>query len=493
MHRFTPDGRWTAPPGQFAARIAAGNLPGVLSKSLLVDLGIRAILLEEGEIAGELGPGLHTLDSLADRLLLEPRRHTAVVVLRDEEIAIEIAETPLSTQDGQTARVGLRARVRVDNATLFLENVLGSRDSLAFGELQSKLAPVLAEQLRRVAGRTTLENLMSADASRRLTDAMSEADAGLRHLGFRLESVTDVSISQQEQADHPASAPGGTAESRPPDEPSVSMRRSGRRTIRCSEKGVATPPLPSPPAVAPSILINSLGMRLALIAADRFVMGSPVDEPERSGTEDQHTVEISQPFYLGTVPVTQDQYQRIMGTDPSCFAELERAEVEGQPAKRLPVERVSWDDACDFCRRISELEAEKTAGRCYRLPTEAEWEYACRAGTTSAFAFGPSLGPAQANFDASGTTPVGSFQPNAWGLYDMHGNVWEWCEDWFSPDYYSRSPSRDPHGPATGFARVLRGGGWRSRAAQCRSAARYSATATQRHDAFGFRVACIIQ
>jgi formylglycine-generating enzyme required for sulfatase activity len=215
-------------------------------------------------------------------------------------------------------------------------------------------------------------------------------------------------------------------------------------------------------------------------------------------------VEITQPFALGVFPVTQDEYRRIMGTDPSCFAEPGTPDTKTRG--RLPVERVSWDDACEFCQRLSALPAEKAAGRLYRLPTEAEWEYACRAGTTSALAFGPSLTPADANFDgrsshggkdAAGfvgsTTPVGSFRPNAWGLYDMHGNLWEWCADWFSPDYYRQSPPRDPLGAAAGFARVLRGGSWRSRASQCRSAARWSATPTQRHDAIGFRVVCFSQ
>ena len=196
-------------------------------------------------------------------------------------------------------------------------------------------------------------------------------------------------------------------------------------------------------------------------------------------------------------PSLRTSISAVVGTDPSCFAEAELTEAAGTPRQRLPVERVSWQDACEFCRRLSEWPAEKEAGRLYRLPTEAEWEYACRAGTTSAFAVGTTLDAAQANLDGPSsvgcTTPVGSFPANAWGLCDMHGNVWEWCEDWFSPDYYSHSPGRDPQGPAVGFARLLRGGGWRSRAAQCRSAARYSATATQRHDAFGFRVACVLR
>ena len=169
-----------------------------------------------------------------------------------------------------------------------------------------------------------------------------------------------------------------------------------------------------------------------------------------------------------------------MGTDPSCFVEPEALQAAGTHRGKLPVECVSWDDACEFCRRLSEMPAEKAAGRLYRLPTEAQWEYACRAGAASAYAFGALLDPADANFDgrfagadgmpafAGSTTPIGSYQPNAWGLFDMHGNAWEWCADWFSPGYYRDSPSRDPQGPAVGFARVLRGGSWRSRAGQCR-------------------------
>ena len=134
MHRFTSEGRWTAPPGQFAARVAAGSLPGVLSKSLLVDFSIRAVLVEEGEIVGELGPGVHTLDSLAERLSFEPRRHAAVVVFRAEEIPVALADVIVKTRDGQwPARTS--QRVRVDDATLFLQNTLGSRDSLRAGRI----------------------------------------------------------------------------------------------------------------------------------------------------------------------------------------------------------------------------------------------------------------------------------------------------------------------------------------------------------------------
>lgn len=493
MYRFTPDGRWTAPPGQFAAKIPVGSLPGVLSKSLFVDADVRAILLEDGEVVGELGPGEHTLETLAERLSFEPRPVADVIMLRAESVLIELPEMAVSTQDGQNVRVALRAQVQIDNLTLFLRNVLGARDCLALGELRAMLMPVLEERLRESVGLLTVDALMQADGKRRLAAAVGETNGGLGTLGFRLATAVEVSIRQAEEARN-------TADDNPPTfQPSNVATRSGRRTIRASQAGAAVQTV-QPPTASMPVFVNSLGMKVAAIPSGSFVMGSPAEEMDRSGMEDQHAIEITQSFYLGVFPVTQDEYRQVMGTDPSCFAQKEMAAPAEPLPGQLPVERVSWEDACEFCRRLSELAVEKVAGRLYRLPTEAEWEYACRAGTTTAFAFGPSLDAGQANFTgplsagaARGTTVVGSFPPNAWGLYDMHGNVWEWCNDWFFPDYYGQSPSSDPQGPPSGFARVLRGGGWRSRAAQCRSAARYSATATQRHDAFGFRVACIIR
>lgn len=151
----------------------------------------------------------------------------------------------------------------------------------------------------------------------------------------------------------------------------------------------------------------------------------------------------------------------------------------------------NWEDAAEFCRRLSNLPEERKAGRHYDLPTEAEWEYACRAETTTAFHYGKSLSSAQANFrgdepygggdrgpNLGRTTKVGSYQPNAFGLYDMHGNVWEWCKDWYKEDYYRESPLRDPHGPAKadkrveGGTHVERGGSWFDAAKTCRSALR---------------------
>jgi uncharacterized protein (TIGR02996 family) len=222
------------------------------------------------------------------------------------------------------------------------------------------------------------------------------------------------------------------------------------------------------------LLTNSIGMQLALILAGRFLMGSP----ERSDDEGpQHEVEISKPFYLGIYQVTQAEYEKVMSTNPSWFSATGGGndKIEGQDTSRFPVECVTWEDANEFCKKLSELPDEQESGRVYRLPTEAEWEYACRGGAASAtpFSFGASLSSTQANFNGGypyggadkgpflgRTATVGSYHPNIFGLYDMHGNVWEWCADWYDEDYSQSPAGKDPPGAATGTRRVLRGGSW---------------------------------
>jgi formylglycine-generating enzyme required for sulfatase activity len=178
------------------------------------------------------------------------------------------------------------------------------------------------------------------------------------------------------------------------------------------------------------------------------MMGSPDSEQGRASNEGpQHEVTISKPFYMGATEVTQAQYEAVMGTNPS--------KIKG-PTN--PVVSVSWEDAGEFCRKLSE----KT-GKTVRLPTEAEWEYACRAGTKTRFSFGDSdiaLGDyAWCGRNSGGKAhPVGRKKPNAWGLYDMHGNVWEWCVDWYGS--YSSGASTDPQGAGSGGTRVARGGAW---------------------------------
>lgn len=253
-------------------------------------------------------------------------------------------------------------------------------------------------------------------------------------------------------------------------------------------------------------LTNSLGMKLVRIPAGEFRMGSADDDP--GGREDErprHRVRITKPFYLGVYEVTQAEFESVMKINPSTFtrkALLHDAPPEIDAAK-LPVDGVTWHQAVEFCRKISEMKSEQAAGRFYRLPTEAEWEYACRAGTTTTFHFGDALSSTQANFNGahpygeakSGpflkrTHTVGSYPPNAFGLYDMHGNLHEWCLDRFGRDYYQNSPADDPRGPDKGSRRVIRGGDWYSDARDCRSAFRYADVPAGKFYALGMRVVC---
>ncbi len=259
------------------------------------------------------------------------------------------------------------------------------------------------------------------------------------------------------------------------------------------------------PAITPAaIMTNSIGMKLAAIPAGEFLMGSPESDAEANDDEKpQHRVNITEPFHIGVYEVTQEEYEKVMGVNPSYFSAKGRAaeEVVGLDTKRFPVEYIRWEDADAFCKKLSSLPREKTEGRVYRLPTEAEWEYACRAGTTTVFHFGNSLSSAQANFNGQFPSPgadkgpfvgrpteVGSYEPNAFGLFDMHGNVWEWCGDWYHGDYYKGSPTDDPFDVAGSSDRVVRGGSWGSDAMNCRSRYRYNVLPVRRYQSRGFRV-----
>src|ERR1700722_15988690 len=193
-------------------------------------------------------------------------------------------------------------------------------------------------------------------------------------------------------------------------------------------------------------LTNSIGMKFVLIPAGKFKMGSPAEEKDRDADEQQHEVAITRPFYLSIYTVKQAEYQQILGHNPSWY----NASRGGGPDH--PVDEITWDAAVSFCTKLSNLTDERKAGRTYRLPTEAEWEYACRAGTTTAYNVGEGLSSRQANFNGNfpggkaekgphfgKPAKVGSYAPNAWGLYDMHGNVWQWCSDWYDPDFYKNT------------------------------------------------------
>lgn len=242
-------------------------------------------------------------------------------------------------------------------------------------------------------------------------------------------------------------------------------------------------PAPDPPRVLTEPVT---GMQLVRIEAGEFVMGSPASEPMREEQERLHRVHLTHPFELGRYEVTQEQWHRVMGTAPSAHA----------GCGRCPVENVSFFEVEEFLRRLDALSPLDG----FRLPTEAEWERTCRAGTKTPFATGRTLNTGEANVNGrwpypgsprgvyrGTTTPVGTFAPNGWGLFDMHGNVWEWVSDRHCP--YPEGPVRDPVGRCDSGLQVIRGGSWAFGADSARCALRYTHRPQDRGPSLGFRVA----
>jgi formylglycine-generating enzyme required for sulfatase activity len=234
---------------------------------------------------------------------------------------------------------------------------------------------------------------------------------------------------------------------------------------------------------------HGVTLTFVLVPPGKFLMGSPEDETDRSDDETLHEVTLTEPLDLGKTEVTQAQYQALTGDNPSEFKGDDR-----------PVETVTWNEARDCAAKLTEKRRDKYL---YRLPTEAEWEYACRGGRSSSHPFGVYYGSAlpareanfNGNFPLSGagkgpylgsTCQVGSYAANALGLFDMHGNVWEWCEDWYGP--YPQGAVTNPSGPLKGSNRVNRGGGWRSPGGLCRAAYRTSDAPGFRTSSLGFRL-----
>jgi len=232
--------------------------------------------------------------------------------------------------------------------------------------------------------------------------------------------------------------------------------------------------------------LNYLGMAFVYIPPRKFVMGSPNGKPGRDIDEKPHNVVLTRGFYMQTTEVTQGQWKKVMEKNPSRFLRC---------GDDCPVENVSWNEVQEFIKKLNQKEGTKK----YHLPTEAQWEYACRAGTQTSFAFGQCLSIDQANYDGSHplqgcpkgkyrnkTIAVASCEPNQWGLYDMHGNVWEWCQNWYG--VYPQGTVKDPAGPDSGLHRVIRGGGWNYNARNCRSAYRSKNTPFSRGNYLGFRL-----
>lgn len=247
---------------------------------------------------------------------------------------------------------------------------------------------------------------------------------------------------------------------------------------------------------AEKTLKNSLGMEFVLLAAGTFVMGSPSDEPNRQSNEVQHQVTLTKPFYMQTTEVTIGQWKALMGRRVFGHREAE---------ERMPVAKVSWFDSIQFLEKLNALNE-----GVYRLPAEAEWEYACRAGSVTPYHWGKDIDCSRAmhgnsemkngdcipfvesrGWDPDGPARVKSYPPNAWGLYDMHGNMWEWCHDWF--DKYPSIAVTDPRGPDSGTWKVRRGGSWFGFGHSCRSANRAYAHPGSKFSTAGFRVVREVQ
>ena len=241
-----------------------------------------------------------------------------------------------------------------------------------------------------------------------------------------------------------------------------------------------------PKKAPPKNFTNSIGMKFVWIPPGNFMMGSPKEEEKREPNETLHKVTLTKGFYMGVYAVTQEQWQAVMGNNPSYFKK--------EQEKKLPVDSVSWDDCHEFVKKLRGKDK-----KLYRLPTEAEWEYSCRAGAKTPFHFGETISTDQANYNGLGTygngktginrkktVPVGSFPANAWGLHDMHGNVLQWCRDWFGD--YPQKDVVDPQGPENGIMRVLRGGSYDVIPQRCRSAFRVWSEPGLRSSICGFRV-----
>ncbi len=237
-------------------------------------------------------------------------------------------------------------------------------------------------------------------------------------------------------------------------------------------------------------LKSAIGLEMVYCPAGSFMMGSPENELGRFDSEIQHKVTLTKPFYIGKYPVTQKLYEAVMGINPSCFK-----------GENNPVEFVDWNDAKNFCDKLNQrFSSQLPKSYKFNLPTEAQWEYACRAGTTTALNNGKDLTSERCkcnNLDEVAwyhdnsdkeTHPVGQKKPNAWGIYDMHGNVCEWCRD--SGDY-SNGDVTDPEGPDSSTDHVLRGGGWDYMPKLCRSSYRYCVNLSGTNIDIGFRLALV--
>lgn len=436
-------------------RITDASLPMLAALPTVTRLDLRETLVSLDGLSafhGRVMRGLR-LPRACDTPAGQIRRSMALG--KTERIRLKLSDQALSTEDVHVLalacprEVGLAGLEAVSAATL-----------AALREEAGRLTSLEKLVLKGTIGDEVIDIVEAVPSVRRLDlSATNVTDAGLRRLRDR-----DL---QELKVPRGCRGPGGS--------------------VRAFIRDIQEPP---------GTVVNSIGMRLVPIAPGRFRMGAGKDDPHANTTEEHpHAVEITRPFLIGMHAVTQAEFQRVMGSNPS----LTRGDTH-------PVDHVEWQTATDFCERLSALPEEQSAGRAYRLPTEAEWEYCCRAGTDTPWNMGSHLPHHRARFSSgyrSGpakTVPVGTYPPNAWGLHEMHGNVWEWTGDWYGYEYYKNSRRINPFGPAPGTHHTARGGSASVMDHECRSAIRGEAhddvigESGQGHYArlgdFGLRVVC---
>jgi len=403
--------------------------------------------------------------------------------LETYQVALHRQEAGLLTQYGNALDAQLKSFKQKGDIEQYL---VVEAEKKRFDEQQTVRPPVDAEEAFRPMVKAY--NKASVDLLKKYIVALDGLIKKLM-IADRIEEAKEASVEKSR-----AVAQLGTAETMLPktNPVKVALNSEGEALrfvnpetnseTQALEDMAPAPPTPNEKTAGPISVDLGGGMKLEMvrIRAGGFLMGSPANEAERQGDEYQHPVKITQGFWMGKYPVTQTQWERVMMSNPSKFKNA---------GNNAPVEQVSWEDCQEFIQKLNQtVEARNLK---FRLPTEAEWEYACRAGTKTRFYSGNDVRDAEAvgwhYRNANGTPhPVGQKKANAWGLYDMHGNVWEWCQDWYGG--YGSGDSIDPKGPSSGAWRVVRGGSWNSESVCGRSAGRSHIAPDVRSDSAGLRV-----
>jgi len=479
-----------------------GGLAGVVPKSPTTELTINQLaqashhLLTAGTdkeetIAGNWwGGSLFTaavIDGLRGDADTESHfKRDGVVSLRELMVYVQKRVAVERDRVGWNGSLTPQLRdLRSSNGEFFFLTTQGKREAIAkqgaelsgaseFGEPIVKSSSRAMSELSRVRLQEAQEVLKTLGYQ----PGPIDGELGIRTRGAILKFQQDSGLAPTGQLDEPTlsqlalswSSQAGTGQPKP------------------KQVAVGMPPPPPSPSQRPSKISNSIGMEFVLIPAGTFTMGSPDSDPNADSDEKPpHQVTISEPFYMGKYEVTQAQWQAVMGT--TLQEQRDKANkdwsLQGVGAKH-PMYYVSWDEVQDFIKKLNAIGDRVSC----RLPTEAQWEYAARAGEQHVYSFGndaAKLGEyAWYSGNAGGTThPVGQELPNAWGLYDMHGNVWEWVQDWYGP--YEAKSVADPSGPDAGAIRVVRGGGWYDPARLARSAYRHRIHPGVRVNSLGFR------